>query len=346
MKYIYISAHKLIGATKTANSVEQLIEVFPELNGRVLLTYELDDHLFEIDRALAIGTTMLRGFVGQGRDAPPEQRLTQEIEQIRKRRGNESKSEVYLVYIAEGETDEWNPRNSSESDDFGVVFEGPNKSIIKRDHRRPIQGAVAAFALASEHICGTRQVADGIYFIDESGKPIYSLDLNMTGNMTVSTSLKDETIEYVKANAKLLSEHNELVAPSRLLAKALDENTDSLQTFLSVWAALEIFINKAFKYYEMQVFQESKLPTIPQPIIERIRSVMSDKYRITDRFSLVSSTLAIDDSAADLDEFKSIKNIRDKLMHGSDISLEDLPITCTEKMLRKYLELHVNRIRT
>jgi hypothetical protein len=70
---------------------------------------------------------------------------------------------------------------------------------------------------------------------------------------------------------------------------------------------------------------------------------MSDKYRLSDKFSVIATELAEPDLEQDQATFDTIKVIRDKLLHGEDISLTSLPIADANKLLRKYLRLHLAR---
>lgn len=344
MKHIYTAAYKLIGATRPACDAEVVVGNFPDLHGKMSVVYEIDDHLFEIDRAAAAGTSMLKALVGQAGEVSMEDRIANEIANIREVRQFASASNVFLLYRAEGETDIWNPSTTNEFEEFVVAIDGADKSTIKRNHQKAIQGVIAAFALGSQHISGFTKIAEGVYFIDGTGKPNYSLSFGGSGKATISTTLKAETVDYAKQFSTHLANHKELTDPSRLLARSLDEESDVLLSYLSVWSALEIFINKAFRFYESEALGNPANLGIPEPIVRRIRDVMSDKYRISDRFSLVSSSL--DPAGADIDlaEFSTLKKIRDRLMHGAEVPLDTLPTARTEKLLRKYLNLHVRRI--
>jgi hypothetical protein len=298
MKYVYIVAHQLLGTSKPKNSADVSLETFSEFGGHAFITYDLDDHLFEIDRGDAFSFSLLKSFVGQGDEGSPQERIARELDKIRAQRSNDSSA--YLIYRAEGEMEDWNPQHIDKLDefnkvlgDFNFVFDGANISQIKELHKAPLSGLISTFALASEHICGTKKIAEGNYFLDETGKTTYSISFNDRSKMSVIGPLTAKNIEYVNKYARLFATHDELVNSSRLLTKSLDEGSDKLLSFISIWSALEIFVNKVFKYYEAEVFDKLKLQDVSAPVIDRIRDVMSDKYRITDKFSLVSDSLTI-----------------------------------------------------
>jgi len=347
MKYKFISAHKIIGFSPPAEGKEKVIATYPEMRSEAILTYDLDDHLFHVDRARAVGLMMLKGFVGQVGEGSFGDRLERELAEIRETRKKDIGSGVFLVYKSEGEVDSWNPRNSKELEGFTIAFEGTPKGPIRQVHQTQINGVLTSFALGSDNVCGVEKIADGIYFIDNAGKPAYSVDFKVSGSATVSTSLKLGVVEYVEKYAKVLSGHPELVDSARLLLQSLSDESDRLLSFLSIWSGLEIFVNKVFRSYEVTMFPKDEKKTsnaVPEPVVKRIREVMKDKYRIVDKFSMVSSLLAPDDAKADLAKIKIIKDIRDKLMHGGELELKALPIQDTQVLLRKYLRLHTEKI--
>ncbi len=347
MKYKFISAHKIIGVTRPAEGEERVIATYPETRSEAILTYDLDDHLFDIDRARAVGLMMLKGLVGQGAEDSFDDRLERELAEIRETRKKDIGSGVFLVYKSEGEVDSWNPRNSREFEGFTLAFEGTPKGPIRQLHQAPINGVLASFALGSDNVCGVKKIADGVYFIADAGKPAYSMDFEMSGSATVSMGLKPAVVEYVQKYAKVLGGHPELVDPARLLSRSLSDESDRLLSLLSIWSGLEIFVSKVFKSYEAAMFPEDEKKTsnaVPEPVVKRIREVMKDKYRIADKFSVVSSLLAPDEAEEDVAKFKIIKDVRDKLMHGGEVELKTLPIQDTQLLLRKYLRLHAERI--
>ena len=252
-----------------------------------------------------------------------------------------------MVYKSEGKVDSWHPRNSRELEDFTIAFEGTPKGPIRQIHQAAINGVLTSFALGSDNVCGVKKIADGMYFIDDVGKLAYSIDFEVSGNATVSTGLKPGVVEYVEKYAKVLGGHPELVDPARLLSQSLNDESDRLLSFLSIWSGLEIFVSKVFRSYEAAMFPKDAKKTsntVPEPVVKRIREIMKDKYRIADKFSVVSSLLAPDEAEEDLAKFKIIKDIRDKLMHGGELELKTLPIQDTQVLLRKYLRFHAERI--
>ena len=250
-----------------------------------------------------------------------------------------------MLFEADGDVDSWNPRVTRSFDNFTVAIEAAPKTPIKTHYQQWISGALAAFALSTEQVCGVKKITDGVYFIDENGHSVYSIEFGLSGNAIVSTGLRPEAVEYVKTHAKSLGEHPELVDPARLLSRSLDESSGRLLSFLSVWAAIEIFANKVFKVLEPEMFRGATEPAASSQVIDRIRGVMKDKYRVADKFAFVASILCAEDEVQDLSRFKSFKAIRDRLMHGADVPFGALPTNDIQKLLRKYLDLYAQRLK-
>ena len=254
---------------------------------------------------------------------------------------------VFVVFEAEGEVESFEPRNKREMPDFIIAIDGAPKKTIRSKYQAPINGLLASFALGSDQICGVKKVTDGVIFFNEDGKPVYSYTFEMTGKAILSTGLKEDSITFVMNNAKALGKHQLLVDSARLLSRSFDEGSDDLQSFLSVWAGLEIFVSKNFKEYEEVAFKKlsgGSAAAELTKLLQHIKNVMKDKYRLTDKFSLVSFELSPETSKEDIRRFEDIKDIRDKLMHGHDIAISSLPTEDTRKLLRKYLKLHAQRI--
>lgn len=347
MQYKYVAVYKLIGVTRLAGGEEQVLVEYPAINAKSLLTYDVDGHLLELDKASVIGFLMLKGIFGTASKGIFEERLAHELEELKEKRKKDVGQGVFVVFEAEGEVESFEPRNKREMPDFIIAIDGATKQPIRSKYQAPINGLLASFALGSDQICGVKKVTDGVVFFNEDGKPVYSYTFDMTGKAIVSTGLQEDSITFVINNAKALGKHQQLVDSARLLSRSLDEVADDLQSFLSVWAGLEIFVSKNFKKYEEVAFKKlsgGNAPPAPTKFLQRIKNVMKDKYRLTDKFSVVSFELSPDTSEEDIKRFEDIKDVRDKLMHGHDIAVSSLPTEDTRKLLRKYLKLHTQRI--
>ncbi|AOV17634.1 hypothetical protein BJI67_11700 [Acidihalobacter aeolianus] len=121
------------------------------------------------------------------------------------------------------------------------------------------------------------------------------------------------------------------------------QGADQLKTFLSGWAALEILIAKAFKRYEQEFlspFTQIGQESMRERFLARIKDVMKDKYRLSDKFVAVSAVLFRDASREDFQRdyqtFRDLKERRDSISHGDPFEENSLPIQQVDALLRKY----------
>ena len=107
---------------------------------------------------------------------------------------------------------------------------------------------------------------------------------------------------------------------------------------------MEILIAKSFKSYEqafLSPFTKAEQPTLRERFLARIKGVMKDKYRLTDKFIAVTSVLfpgaADGDVQQDYEKFCKLKDLRDSIFHGEPFSEKELPVHELAALLRKYV---------
>ncbi len=76
-------------------------------------------------------------------------------------------------------------------------------------------------------------------------------------------------------------------------------------------------------------------------MFERFRDVMSDKYRLADKFLVIASVLDPGAATDDAAEFSRLKKLRDSLLHALDTPQTPLPTEAVQKLLLKYMKLHL-----
>jgi hypothetical protein len=178
-------------------------------------------------------------------------------------------------------------------------------------------------------------------------KKVYAKE--MTGgpaNVFVSAPWDDANQALLQADFAALRGLTDLERVHQLYAASLEQAHDRLRAFQAGWAALEIFVNKVFSDYEQSFLGELASHTDPQAkqwYVDRIREVMKDKYRLRDRFALISVSLAAQEADADVAEFVNAKKARDALAHGKDVADPDLPVEVVHRILDKYVRLHATK---
>lgn len=344
MRYKYISAYQLIGVTPPTDGEEQLLAEYSSVDAKAWITYDLDSHLFESDRASVVGSLILKKFVGQAREGNSEEEVKRELAEFQEKRKKEVENGVFVVFEAIGEVESFSPIVGREFFDYMVSIGAPEgaapKKQIKEKYQDKINALLASLVLSLDQVCGIKKLKDDVLFINDQGKYVYSFDILGGGKVTITSPLKEDIIDYVRNNAESLGKHKPLDSPTRLLAKSLDEESDELLSFLSAWSGLEILLGKIFKQIVSQIIGRGQ-PTISPNFLKRLSG---KKYNnLEDMFSLVSFELSPSSADDDFEKFDRIKNIRDKMVHeGKDVAISSLPTKETQKLLRKYLKLYLN----
>ena len=186
--------------------------------------------------------------------------------------------------------------------------------------------------------------SSGIYFIDENGKPLYSFTMRAgRAKAIVSKPINEKNENEITKLIGLSTNNKQFKTPFRLFTQSLETTQDELRSFTSAWSALEIFTNKVFSSYEEKfianIADDHNSHGVNQFLI-RIKDVMKDKYRLTDKFSLIASYLS-DNVEKDLELFKSMKGLRDDISHGKEFDEDALPVEDARKLVAKYLKSHM-----
>jgi hypothetical protein len=214
---------------------------------------------------------------------------------------------------------------------------------IREVSRKIFSALVLSLALVVEHPLKINRYCDAVVFYRDDGKKVFAMALNASGSATVATSFPNGAAEAVGKTFGIMASLDDLIRVLKLFTASLESAEDRLRSFQAGWAALEIFVNKVFAQYEEEFFTELEsddLPKAHSSYIARIRTVMKDKYRLTDRFSLIASRLAPEHADKDVDRFTAAKKSRDALAHGQNEDEATLPVDTLQELLKRYLERH------
>lgn len=346
MRFEYVAVYRLVGLVRPNERLEGFTVALEAAGLRCTLTGNLDDLPLLPDQATAAGTQLLRSLVGHESEGTSEERVAREVQELRQLRAKENGNCTLLVVQGEGDVPDFPTEPQRELGEFTLALCDSPKSEIRQKYDAATKGMLAALALASTHLCGIKKVVDQVTFRMPNMRPLFCISLSGSGRAVVATSLPEDSLQALSRNARSLARHQALVDCARLLTRSLVEEADPLLSFLSAWSGLEIFVNKNFREYETRLLQRLSAgnpPAAPQRVIDRIRAVMSDKYRLSDKFSLIATELGDPELETDQCSFDSVKSTRDRLLHGEDITLTTLPTGSAQHLLRKYLRLHLDR---
>ena len=344
MKFKHILAFAIHGLT--SKSIEEdvnLIEI-QERDVLVSLSKDSDEHLSIIDRGLALATLMLKGFFGEPMQGERTRILTEEVAKIQSKRNEQAGGSAILVIDITGDTEVDLSGVQRETEDFVVIFDAIDKEYLRSQDVQIVSSIVASLALSLQRTEPIEKLSDGIYLLDSDGKVYHSFTPSVSASVRLSSSVTPEVIETARFYAEGLRQRSNMASVVRLLNQSIDEGSDTLRSFLSAWTGLEILINKTFSSYESRFIDTIKQGAPSHALdfyLNRVSNVMSDKYRLIDRFIIVSHFLSNTSSKSDLEQFRQIKNIRDQLLHGAEIADSNLPVHETQDILKRYLTKHL-----
>jgi len=347
MRYFYKAAWSVVGGINLTKDA-QLIELYKSERCRFVLTRAPDSLLAEIDRASAIARLMLKSFFVRQAMADFPAAVEAEIEEIKAERTKKVGEQVVLVVEANGKIDAAIKDPVREYEGFIITFDAVDKQAVRRDHRSEIEAMKLAVAFESAAPSQFALLSDGTYLTNEAGKLIYSISFSGSAVPSVSSSLSAEGTERISVRYGLLKRANDMESVQRLFSEMADFGVDRLKAFLSGWAALEIVIAKSFKAYEqafLSPLTNAGQPTLRERFLDRLKGVMKDKYRLTDKFVAVAAVLFPDvpdnEVEEDFEKFSQLKKLRDSILHGEDFLEKDLPVHELAALLRKYVLAHV-----
>lgn len=344
MDYFYTVIYQLEGVSDK-NLVEDKIVYQDAMRGTtVLLTRDINRHCLNIDTGLACASLLLRGMFNNERLAELSTAIDAEIEKIQNER-TKKKTGAYAVIVINGKAElKINDKLHRETDRFRLCFDAIDKSNLREINKYKIHSIVSALSMCTSPEYHSEMVASGIYFVDEKDKLLFSLTLSGgRARLILSKPLDTEKQSEITKIIGLTSNNQQLKTPFRLFAQSLEATQDNLRSFISAWTALEIFTNKVFSNYEERfiagIADEHSSHGVSQ-FLARIKVVMKDKYRLSDKFALIASFLS-DDVEEDIELFRSLKDLRDDISHGNEFNEETLPIESVRKLAAKYLRSHI-----
>ncbi|MFI0460019.1 MAG: hypothetical protein ACH254_20735 [Candidatus Thiodiazotropha endolucinida] len=348
MEVKYVAVYKLRGANGLSGDDPLGLCEDENPNITATLTANSEPYFEHIDRSHALVSLLFRGLFGDSKEGSPEERLAVEIARIQTERQEKQSAGVYLVFEGYDEIDPPDFKTRKDRDDFAVSLDDVPKGELRKPFKASIECVLvgAALGLPTQADKKLEEIGSVLYLVDpDKGIPIYPFNFE-AGRVGayVSSPVGEEFAAEVAAMAAPLAADPALERPVRLLLSSLQVGTDSLPAFISAWSALEIFVNATFKSrYERQWFaiMEEGAPESSTPIFERFKDVMQDKYRIVDKFMVISAILDPDGANEDVKSFKPLKEIRDNMFHKFDSIPDYLPVENVQALFVKLLKLHL-----
>jgi hypothetical protein len=187
-------------------------------------------------------------------------------------------------------------------------------------------------------------ILDGYYATDPTGDGFQRFSRNRVSDGYVTATISKAEISQATTLAAVLYKETEMRTVIDLFSAALTpRESGHLHAFISAWTGLEIFVAKQFRELEPSIEIIVKGLSTHETFSDRMRVVMRDKYRLTDKFAVISNYYNEIDADDDMASFKRIKDARDGFFHTMKGDMNSLPLDETRTLLEKYLKLYQAR---
>jgi len=349
VKCRYTEIYSINGINLPYNESEKELIVDSIKGLRAVLTTHPNSYAFEGDRSLAVAGMMKRGFLNlEPRSDEFKQHIANEVDEIQTRRANKFGAGTFLVVIGEEIIPSFSPfsfegkaEDIEDFRDFLVCFDGSDgadKEEIRSRFHSKTTALLNSIAVIMGSVVGIKKVKNFVIFLREDDKPIYSYTVSGSAQVYTSKPVSDDTLPLIESLYLQLAEDKTLQRVQRLLRSSFETGDDRLRSFLDVWMAFEIFINKIFVFYQNRflnsLFKEGHTE-LQKKCIERIKEVMKGKYQLIDKFAEISFLLTPDTTGEDLEIIQKANKIFVSYENSFLISLFEERRTEVQK---KYLD--------
>lgn len=351
MKARYLAVWKLHGANTLAAGTSNL-ELARLSNPTLVAVVTPDPEPFflQIDQSAVIASRLLNGLIGvfaPNQGGTFEEWLARELGNVQASRANQKG--VFIVFDGETNVSAPNFRMRKDTETLAVCFDAIDKSEVRELFRPAIQivTAILGLSLPTNADRQIERIGEVIYLVEpDTEKPIYTYTFEISApRLSIASALTEAVVSDAARRISKITDDKAFARPASLLITSLNRATDALQAFISAWSALEIFVNANFKAtYEARWFDimENGAPLAAKPVFERFKDVMSDKYRLADKFLIIASVLDASGAATDAGKFRQLKSVRDSVSHALEIPAH-LPTEAVQGLLLKYMLLHIDR---
>lgn len=223
------------------------------------------------------------------------------------------------------------------------------RELLRKKASRKIPRTIASLSVHFSSLYQPvrfRKVFHKIYGKTKLREEIDDISLSeLFGKFSISSLAKISLTEAKTVIEKSLDPDYQLTSQvSSLLYKALKEN-DKLKQFLNFFFVLEVHTNQVFKeinfqdYFNEVKFIPDRIKIMGEKSIKRLKKLEDDNKELIQRFYWCTLLAWENIDDMDIEDFISLKNIRDSIAHGDNVSEAKLPrpIAVAEKLCFKIL---------
>jgi hypothetical protein len=345
MKFVFLSAYRILGIAQRPTDADVLLFEEPNLQTRVVITSQMTEYWFVLDRHIALASMLLMGLVGQPLSDEFNTRLEEQISVVRNSRSKSLGSDGILIIEIKGDINADVKEPMHVIGDYVVCFDAYDKKCLHSGLQDRVASILVALRIGGPRRYELENIGTGSYLINTEGRIVHSFSIEVgTPNVYMSSPLNTEQVKMLREDIALLFGDEKITRVVRLFSHSLERNLDDFRSFISAWSAIEILIGKIFPIYHKTLISElSKTSTAPglKQYLERISCVMNDKHTLLDKFAVISIFLNKEQQAGDIDSFKHIKRIRDRISHGEEIPDASLPLRELQVILDKYIRSYL-----
>jgi len=342
MRYTYVASWSVVDGVGLPEGVDA-IELAASANSRFVLTRDPDSLLEPVDRSIAFRDAIARGMKGENvgdLHAFAESRIPEIVEQRRRR------PETLLVQVADGDVDvEIDRERSPVRHGCIICWDVIDKGEIAQRHEAETEAMKTALAVESRSSPRFRTLASDVYLTTDDEVTVYSFSMTGTARLSVMTPLDGDAANRVDTRYRTILESRDLETVRHLSALQADTDSDRLRQFLYGWAALEVFVNRAFKANRCAceaLLRAGKHAAVQKHCLGQAGAGRGgDASPVSGRFACVAALVfphaERDEGLDDYARFCMAKNARDDFYHG-DVTVDaDLPASDVAVLLSKYL---------
>lgn len=347
MRCTYISAHCVQGIAHPIGEADITLYEDRDTGLRVLLTSNAMPHLALLNRHLALVSMMFRAKIRDPIAPGFPDLLAAETEKVDRQRLDSIGGDPVIVIQVESDVEAAIPEAAREILDFIVCFDAFDKKTLKTNVRSRVAAILTAIRLGVAKSLEFRRVADGSYLISDDGRVVHSASVEFSaGRGYVSNQLSELQRGRVALDIPLALMAGSLERVLRLYAQSLNTSTDNYRAFIFAWTALEILIVKLFPAYQQLLAAElrsvNESPGL-HSYLGRVAAVMGNKHNLADKFAVL--TVYLDDAHIEdeVNAFRELKRVRDRMSHGEEVEEESLPTRDVQRLFDKYLRNHLRR---
>lgn len=342
VRYTYVASWSVIDGVGLPKGVDS-IELQASAASRFVLTRDPDSLLEPVDRSVAYRDAFARGFMGENvgdLHAYAESRIPEIAEKRRKRR------ETLLVQIAGGEVEvEIDRERSPVHHGCIILFEAIDKDAIAQRHEAETEAMKTALALESRSATRFRKLTSEVYLTTDDGVTVRSFSQRINARLSVMTPLGSDAPTRVDMRYRRILESGDLETVRHLTSLQGDAESDLLRQFLYGWAALEVFVHRAFKANRCaceELLRGSRHGAVQRHCLGQDGAGRGgDASSLSGRFASVAALVFPDaereEGVDDYDRFCKAKTARDGFYHGDVADDADLPVSDVAALLSKYL---------